>query len=68
MDPKDASDAERRYSVTIEGEGPTELSEAALMAAWRGSVPDLALLVRALNIGEERAVFETPRISVLRIR
>ena len=68
MDPKDASGTERRYSVTIEGEGPTELTEAALVAAWQGSVPDLALYVRALKIGEERAVFEMPRIRVLRIQ
>lgn len=63
MEQSDAS-AERRYVVTVEG-APTECDERSLMAAW-ARVPDLALRVRALSVGDEVALFELPKIVVRR--
>lgn len=56
----------RTYEVRLDGEDSTIITEAALMAAWRSNVPDLALIVRFLRIGESRLIFTDPRVEVVR--
>lgn len=59
--------AGRRYSVTLGDDHPTECDEATLMAGW-SRVPDLTLRIRALEVGQETVVSETPTIKVKRLR
>jgi hypothetical protein len=65
----DGDDARgRRYTVSVNGEAPTEVTESALMSAWLTNVPDLALRLRALGIGEGGIVFRKPDVFIRRLQ
>jgi hypothetical protein len=59
---------DRLYTLYVDHDQPVELPEKALMSAWGSSVPDLALKVRALEVGEKIAVWTSPSIEVERVQ
>lgn len=56
----------RAYRIEVDGDR-TEISESALMSAWSKSIPDLALRIRALNVGESAKIFDDPSVTVNRL-
>lgn len=58
---------ERLYLVSVDDD-TTEIGEAALMSAWRSSVPELALHVRSLEVGDVYETLGPPRVAIRRLR
>ena len=59
--------SERVYELRVDDVPPVTLTEGALMSAWRGAVPDIALQIRALGVGCEMSVSAMPHILVMRL-
>jgi hypothetical protein len=60
------SASERMYEVAVDGE-TAEIGEEALMSAWRLSVPDLALRVRSLEVGDVCEASGAPCVVIRRL-